>query len=157
PLAGGSAARRVAAEVPPHLEPDAPPGPPRSAEPDRLLRHQRVDERAPGSDPVVSAPPAEEGRAFGSGWISGAMSALLGPMSFGAVVCLRFPQYLTSPHLRDVYPMGFIRALIHVCLVAAFVLGVVSVTLRRSKWLGGSGIAFTVMGALLGGSEAAAE
>jgi lathosterol oxidase len=99
----------------------------------------------------------EEGRHFGSGWISGAISALLGPMSFGAVVCLRFPQYLTSPHLREVYPMAFIRGLVHVCLVAAFVLGVVSVALRRSKWLGGTGILFTVLGALLGGSEAAAE
>jgi lathosterol oxidase len=100
---------------------------------------------------------AGEGRHFGSGWISGAMAALLGPMSFGAVVCLRFPQYLTSPHLRELYPMGFMRALIHVCLVAAFVLGVVSVTLRRSKWLGGIGIVSTVLATLLGGSEAAAE
>jgi lathosterol oxidase len=31
------------------------------------------------------------------------------------------------------------------------------VTLRRSKWLGSTGIAFTVLGALLGGSEAAAD
>lgn len=101
--------------------------------------------------------PAAKERRFGSGWISGAIAAVLGPMSFGAVLCLRFPQYLTSPHLREVYPMGFIRGLIHVCLVASFVLGVVSVTLRRSKWLGGTGIAFAVFGALLGGSEAAAD
>lgn len=101
--------------------------------------------------------PVVEGRHFGSGWISGAIAAVLGPMSFAAVLCLRFPQYLTSPHLREIYPMGLVRGLIHVCLVASFVLGVVSVTLRRSKWLGGAGIAFAVFGTLLGGSEVAVE
>src|SRR6185436_20974130 len=135
-----------------------PPRAPHAAEPDGLLRHQRLDERAPRPDPpVTDSAPAVHDRRFGSGWISGAIAAVLGPMSFGAVLCLRFPQYLTSPHLREVYPMGLMRGLIHVCLVAAFVLGVVSVTLRRSKWLGGTGIAFTVLGALLGGSEAAAD
>lgn len=104
---------------------------------------------------MTTRAPAAEERRFGSGWISGALAAVLGPMSFGAVLCLRFPQYLTSPHLREVYPMGFLRGLIHVCLVASFVLGVVSVTLRRSKWLGSTGILFAVLGALLGGSEAA--
>ena len=105
----------------------------------------------------MTTAPAVEERRFGSGWISGAIAAVLGPMSFGAVLCLRFPQYLTSPHLREVYPMAFLRGLIHVCLVASFVLGVVSVTLRRSKWLGSTGILFAVLGALLGGSEAAAD
>ena len=106
---------------------------------------------------MTDSAPAVHDRRFGSGWISGAIAAVLGPMSFGAVLCLRFPQYLTSPHLREVYPMGLMRGLIHVCLVASFVLGAVSVTLRRSKWLGGTGIAFAVCGALLGGSEAAAD
>ena len=106
---------------------------------------------------MTTSAPAAEDRRFGSGWISGAIAAVLGPMSFGAVLCLRFPQYLTSPHLREVYPMWFMRGLIHVCLVASFVLGVVSVTLRRSKKLGGTGLAFAVLGALLGGSEAAAD
>jgi lathosterol oxidase len=116
-----------------------------------------MDERAAGPHFAVTAPRAEEGRHFGSGWISGTLSALLGAMSFGAVVCLRFPQYLTSPHLRDLYPMGLVRALVHVCLVSAFVLGVVSVTLRRSKWLGSTGIVSTVLAGLLGGSEAASN
>ena len=52
-------------------------------------------------------------RRFGSGWISGSMAAVLGPMCLGAVLCLRFPSLLTSPHLREIYPMGFVRGLIH--------------------------------------------
>jgi len=101
--------------------------------------------------------PGEEDRRFGSGWISGAISAVLGSLAFGAVLCLRFPQVLTSPHLREIYPMGLIRGLIHVSLVASFVLGVVSVSLRRSKLLGGAGILLPVLGALLGGSEIAVD
>ena len=96
-------------------------------------------------------------RRFGSGWISGTISAALGLMSFGAVLCLRFPQYLTTPHLRDVLPMGLIRGLIHVCLVAAFVLGILSLILRRGKKLGATGVGFSLLGAVLGGSEVAAE
>ena len=61
---------------------------------------------------MTGTAPAQD-RRFGSGWISGAIAAVLGPMSFGAVLCLRFPQQLTSPHLREVYPMGFMRGLIH--------------------------------------------
>lgn len=92
-------------------------------------------------------------RRFGSGWISGSLAALLGPMCFGAVLCLRFPSLLTSPRLREVYPMGFVRGLIHVCIVASFVLGLVSVWLRRSKVLGSIGILSAVASTLLGGSE----
>src|ERR1044071_9455677 len=40
--------------------------------------------------------PALENARFGSGWISGMVSAVLGIMSFGAVLCLRFPALLTS-------------------------------------------------------------
>jgi lathosterol oxidase len=53
--------------------------------------------------------------------------------------------------------MGLVRAVIHVGLVAAFVLGVVSVALRKGKALGSAGIAFAVLGAVLGGSEVAID
>jgi sterol desaturase/sphingolipid hydroxylase (fatty acid hydroxylase superfamily) len=96
-------------------------------------------------------------RKFGSGWISGTISAALGLMAFGAVLCLRFPQYLTTPQLREALPMGLIRAVIHVSLVAAFVLGVLSLVLRRTKKLGATGVGFSVLGAVLGGSEVAVE
>jgi sterol desaturase/sphingolipid hydroxylase (fatty acid hydroxylase superfamily) len=96
-------------------------------------------------------------RRFGSGWISGTIAAALGLLSFGAVLCLRFPQYLTTPQLREILPMGLVRGLIHVCLVAAFVLGVLSLVLRRSKKLGSTGVGLSVLGALLGGSEVVVE
>jgi lathosterol oxidase len=98
-----------------------------------------------------------EGTRFGSGWISGVLSAALGSMAFGAVLCLRFPSLLTSPHLRAVYPMALVRGLIHLSLVTAFTLGMLSATLRRRKTLGAVGLGFALAGTLLGGSTVPVE
>jgi lathosterol oxidase len=89
---------------------------------------------------------------FGSGWISGVIGASLGVMGFAAVLCLHFPDILTTPELRAVYPMRLIRGLIHVSLIAAFVLGVTSLILRRNKTLGAIGVGFAMLAALAGGS-----
>jgi lathosterol oxidase len=89
---------------------------------------------------------------FGSGWISGVIAASLGVMGFAAVLCLHFPEILTTPELRAVYPMRFVRGLIHLGLVAAFSLGVISLILRRNKTLGVIGVGFSTLAALAGGS-----
>jgi lathosterol oxidase len=94
-----------------------------------------------------------ETRRFGSGFLSGALSLLLGGSGFGAVLCLLFPAQLTTPELRAVYPMPVMRGLIQAVIVLGFALGLLSIVLRRSKLLGLSGIAFSVLAVLLGGSE----
>ena len=91
---------------------------------------------------------------FGEGKISGVLSASLGAMVFGAVLCLLFPTWLTTPEVRASLPMGFIRGLIQAVLVLAFGLGALSVVLSRSKILGAIGMAFSIAAALLGGAEA---
>jgi sterol desaturase/sphingolipid hydroxylase (fatty acid hydroxylase superfamily) len=98
-----------------------------------------------------------EPRRFGSGWISGVGSIVLGAMAFGAVLCLLFPAELTTPELRAVYPMRLVRGLIQAVIVTSFVLGLVSVVLRRSKRLGLAGISIAVVSVLLGGSEVPVE
>ena len=90
---------------------------------------------------------------FGSGFISGLLSAILGIAGFGAVLCLRFPEYLTHATLRPFYSLGYLRAIIHVTLVASFLLGSVSAFLRANKTLALTGIGFTLAAALLGGSQ----
>ena len=96
---------------------------------------------------------AERPTYFGSGWISGVLSTVLGTMGMGGVLAILFPTYLTTPDLRAVYPMEFMRGLIHVILVGAFVLGFVSVVLRRNKTLGLTGLILTTFAGLLGGSQ----
>ena len=93
-----------------------------------------------------------EPESFGHGFISGLLSAVLGIAGFGAVLCLHFPEYLTHADLRTFYALGYLRAAIHVVLVASFLLGTVSAFLRANKTLALVGIGFTLAAALLGGS-----
>src|SRR5918993_1517412 len=90
---------------------------------------------------------------FGSWFLSGLLSALLGIAGFGAVLCLHFPQFLTVGQLREFYSLEYLRAIIHLSLVASFLLGTVSAFLRTNKMLALIGIAFTLAAALLGGSQ----
>jgi sterol desaturase/sphingolipid hydroxylase (fatty acid hydroxylase superfamily) len=95
----------------------------------------------------------EDPTGFGTGWWSGVLSAFFGLLAFGAVVCLHFPQLLTSPELRPYYPMPMIRLLIQAVIVAAIVLGVVSAMLRRKKVLALTGMSFALAATLLGGAN----
>jgi sterol desaturase/sphingolipid hydroxylase (fatty acid hydroxylase superfamily) len=98
-----------------------------------------------------------ESTTFGSGWASGVLSAALGLIGLGAVVCFRYPDLLTTPEARALYPLPYIRALLHLVLVAAFVLGALSLALRRNKALGTVGVVSTLVAALLGGSGVPVE
>ena len=90
---------------------------------------------------------------FGSGWVSGVLAAALGLVGLGAVLCFQFPELLTTPEARALYPLPYVRGLLHLVLVSAFVLGVVSLSLRRNKSLGTVAVATTLAAALLGGSR----
>ena len=93
-----------------------------------------------------------ESTGFGTGWWSGILSAFFGFLSLGAVLCLHFPQLLTSPELRPHYPMHTIRLLIQGLIVAAMVLGIISSILRRKKFLAFAGLLFATAATALGGS-----
>jgi sterol desaturase/sphingolipid hydroxylase (fatty acid hydroxylase superfamily) len=101
--------------------------------------------------------PASEPTHFGSGWISGVLSTTFGVIGLAAVFCFHYPSLLTMPSLRSLYPLPYIRALLHLILVSSFLLGVLSVCLRRSKTLGLVGITLTLIAALLGGSRVPIE
>jgi len=90
---------------------------------------------------------------WGSGWLSGLLGAILGLVGLGAVLCFRFPEWLTVPEARALYPVPLVRALLHVVLIAGFLLGGLSLALRRNKALGVVAIGATLAAALLGGSE----
>ncbi len=95
----------------------------------------------------------EDPSGFGTGWWSGIASLFLGVLSFGAVLCLHFPQFLTFPDLRPHYPMALVRTVIQVTIGLAVLLGVISSTLRRKKILGLMGILLSLGATLLGGAS----
>jgi sterol desaturase/sphingolipid hydroxylase (fatty acid hydroxylase superfamily) len=90
---------------------------------------------------------------FGTGWWSGVLSAFFGALSFGAVLCLHFPQVLSSPELRPHYPMHLMRMLIQGLIITAVLFGVISALLRKKKVLAMTGILLALAGAALGGSS----
>ena len=94
-----------------------------------------------------------EATSIGHGFISGLMSALLGIAGLGLVLGLRFPGYVQFGELRPLYDSPYLRAGIHVTLVASFLLGTVSAFLRANKALALTGIGFTLVAAVLGGSR----
>jgi len=95
----------------------------------------------------------EEPKGFGSGWWSGVLSAFFGFLSFGAVLCLHFPQILTAPELRPHYPMHVMRILIQGLIVGAIVFGGVASLLRKKKVLPLSGMVLAFAAILLGGAS----
>jgi sterol desaturase/sphingolipid hydroxylase (fatty acid hydroxylase superfamily) len=90
---------------------------------------------------------------FGTGWWSGVSSVFFGFLSFGAVLCLRFPQLLTAPQFRAHYPMHAIRILIQCFIVGAAILGILSSILRKKKVLAVTGLLLAIAATALGGSS----
>jgi sterol desaturase/sphingolipid hydroxylase (fatty acid hydroxylase superfamily) len=93
-------------------------------------------------------------RRFGGGWISGVCAVALGALGAGGVLCIRYPALLTLPDARAVYPMDAVRFLIHLVLVGAFGLAVLSIALSRRAPLGLTALGLVVAALLLGGSQA---
>ena len=93
-----------------------------------------------------------ESTGFGSGWWSGILSAFFGSLSFGAVLCLHFPQLLTSPEMRAYYPMHVMRISIECLIVAAVVFGIISSIVRKKKTLAFTGMLLATAATALGGS-----
>jgi sterol desaturase/sphingolipid hydroxylase (fatty acid hydroxylase superfamily) len=90
---------------------------------------------------------------FGTGWWSGILSAFFGFLSFGAVLCLHFPQLLTSPELRSHYPIHTMRVLIQCIIVGSFAFGIIASIKRRKKTLALTGMLLALAATALGGSS----
>jgi sterol desaturase/sphingolipid hydroxylase (fatty acid hydroxylase superfamily) len=90
---------------------------------------------------------------IGTGWWSGILSTFCGALAFGAVLCLHFPQILSSPELREHYPMNILRLLIKGVIIAAIFFGVLNALLRQKKVLGLTGMLLGLAAAALGGSS----
>jgi sterol desaturase/sphingolipid hydroxylase (fatty acid hydroxylase superfamily) len=80
------------------------------------------------------------------------ISAGLGLSALLGVLCFHFPDLLTSRDFRAVYTEQFARNLLLVGLVAAFVLGTVSILRGRNRRVALVGVGAAAMAVLLGGA-----
>jgi sterol desaturase/sphingolipid hydroxylase (fatty acid hydroxylase superfamily) len=96
-------------------------------------------------------------RRFGSGWYAGFFGLVLAIAGFGMVLVLRYPDWLGSPELAAVRESSTFRPVVHVTILAAYALSVISLMLRSRKVLGFTALAVALAAALLGGSNATAR
>src|SRR4051794_23622051 len=99
----------------------------------------------------LESPP--EHRRLGTGWLSGAAALVAAAAGLFFVLCLRYPTLLTVPQIRDVYASPAFRFGLHLLLIAAFALAIVSLVLRTNKVLGFTAITVTLLATVLGGSR----
>lgn len=88
---------------------------------------------------------------FGEGDISGYIACVLSILCFFGVLAFHFPQYLTTPELRQNYDVGFLRQLMFVCLIIAGSLGLLNFIRNKKKRLGSVAWLFVVITIALGG------
>ena len=80
------------------------------------------------------------------------ISAGLGLSALLGVACFHFPELLTSRDFRAVYTEAFARHLLLVGLVAAFVLGTVSILRNRDRRVALVGVGSAALAVMLGGA-----
>ena len=89
----------------------------------------------------------------GNGLISGVIALSLGILCFLGVLAFHFPQYLTTPQLRQSYNVDMIRTIMFTALVIAGGISLVNVIFNRARWLATFAFLLVALTAVLGGSK----
>ena len=88
---------------------------------------------------------------FGEGQISGYISVFLGILSFLAVLCFKYPEWLTTPEFREVYTGESMKMLLTAVIIASFFFAVLSFILSKQKKWALYGILICTATIVLGG------
>src|ERR1700704_3503008 len=88
---------------------------------------------------------------IGEGRIGSFICAAIGLLSVAAVLCLRFPAFLTTPELRPHYDMELLRLVLAGSMVIAAGLGVLSIVLGGPRLRAAIGLSALFLAMLLGG------
>lgn len=88
---------------------------------------------------------------FGDGKISGCMGLFLGIMNLLGVLAFYFPEYLTTPEMRQVYSVENMRRLMIFTIFLSISFGCFTILRGQYRRLGISGILFTSLALIAGG------
>lgn len=91
----------------------------------------------------------------GTGLVSGVIALALGVLCCLAVLAFHFPQYLTTPQLRQSYDVELMRQLLFWSMVLSGALALTNTVFNRARWLSGAAFACVTVAALLGGHKVA--
>jgi Sterol desaturase len=98
-----------------------------------------------------------EARGFGTGWFSGFFALLLAIAGLGFVAALRWPGWFAMPELEALRGWGSFRLVVHLVLISAYALALLSLMLRPSKALGTAALMVALGATILGGSAVQPE
>jgi sterol desaturase/sphingolipid hydroxylase (fatty acid hydroxylase superfamily) len=87
----------------------------------------------------------------GEGKISGIASIFLGLLSLIGLLCFRFPEWLTTPDLREVYTGEMMEKLIFGAIIVSFIFALVSFALSKKRSYALVGLVLCTVTILLGG------
>ncbi len=89
---------------------------------------------------------------FGEGVISAYAVGMLGTLCLFAVLCFRYPEYLTTQELREVYNPAALQVALRMGLTTSLALGAFSLMRsHRKKHVAGAGLACAALAVMLGG------
>lgn len=89
----------------------------------------------------------------GTGMISGVIAFSLAILCALAVLAFHYPQYLTTPELRQQYSVGFLREVLLVTLVVAGGLSLSNIVLGRTRWLNTAALLLVLLAVAGGGNR----
>ena len=95
--------------------------------------------------PALARPKIGEGR------IGGFICAAVGLLSVAAVLCLRFPAFLTTPELRPHYDVGLLRLVLAAAMIAGAGSGIVALAIGGPRTRPAIGLSALLLAMLLGG------
>lgn len=96
-------------------------------------------------------------RRFGSGWLSGFFGLLLAIAGLGLVIALRWPALFATPQLLAVEASAAFRPIVHIVLLCAYALALLSLLLRPRKILGFATLGVALVATILGGANVQAH
>ena len=88
---------------------------------------------------------------IGEGRIGSSLCAAIGVLSIAAVLCLRYPAFLTTPALRVHYDIELLRLTLAIAMVVGAWLGVLGIVLGGPRLRAAIGLSALFLAMLLGG------
>jgi len=89
----------------------------------------------------------------GEGKISGLISIFLAVLSLLGMLCFRFPEWLTTEDLREVYSIELVEKLMFLGIVGSFAFSIISFLISKKKSNATLGIVLCTIAIFLGGFD----
>ena len=98
-----------------------------------------------------------EARGFGTGWFSGFFAIVLAIFGLCCVMALRWPAWAGMPELGVLRDNSGFRLAVHLILLTAYALALLSLLLRPRKAIGATALVIALTATILGGSAVQAR